>query len=510
MFVSGSAAAWGADVPVASKSGQIARYGVRWKLVADEEVDYYLPCERIEAAVGLTAKAFDRIYPWSQVRLCKIVKLPDGSNKIIYRGEPEFASETVRGNIMVEIPKHYAKRHIHEGYEYRLIAAEPLPGFYVDPAFVEEGRELDKIYVGAYEAHIAADGRMESVSGVYPTADKTRVEYRGYARANGPGFGAFDIRTLLLIQNLFLIEHADRNSQRALGNGWGKILQPHRTHRCVREEKGVNRLITKPRSARTAAAVASDLFVGCGIEITSYEGSSKVYYTARTLTDIKLDDPEPGLVSLYFDGSPIDTTTDMCLGGAAQKTGLADAVAGHSGHGPFHGSPPYDNYRCAVKYRHMENLWGNLWCFIDGLNLSGARAFVCANMRDYRSGAIDNAYQPTAIRQLLQDDNGDIGGSREIHFLKNLGYDPRYPWLALPQDYTYPGLSSLPGKSEPLRNGNFGDYYYLNTKATCYVHGGGFDHYWRCGLFTLRGWSNDSHRWYLYGSRLIYKPVPSR
>jgi hypothetical protein len=53
----------------------------------------------------------------------------------------------------------------------------------------------------------------------------------------------------------------------------------------------------------------------------------------------------------------------------------------------------------------------------------------------------------------------------------------------------------------------FGDYYYLNTKATCYVHGGGFDHYWRCGLFTLRGWATDTQKWYLYGSRLIYKPV---
>jgi hypothetical protein len=88
-----------------------------------------------------------------------------------------------------------------------------------------------------------------------------------------------------------------------------------------------------------------------------------------------------------------------------------------------------------------------------------------------------------------------------------LGYDPAHPWLALPQDYTYQGKSSLPGVSQSLRNGNFGDYYYLSTEATCYVHGGGFDHYWRCGLFTLRGWSAESHKWYLYGSRLIFKPM---
>ncbi len=509
-FTAACVTAWGAEAGLSSKPAQGAQYGVRWKLIEDEAVDYHLPCERIEDAAGLSAKAFDRIFPWSDIRPCKIVKRPDGSTKISCSGDPEFASSSVAGNIMVEIPKHYTRRYVSGGYEYRLISAEALPGFYVDPAFVENGRELDRIYVGAYEAHVTADGKMESVAGVYPTADKTRVEYRKYAKANGTGFGTFDIRTLLLIQNLFLVEHADRNSQRALGNGWGKILQPARTHRCVREEKGANRLITKPRSTKAVATVDNGLFIGCAIQITSYEKPGQVYRTYRTLTGIKRDVPEAGFVSFYFDGSPIDTTTDMCLGGAAQKTGLTDVIAGHSGHGAFRGSPPYDNYRCAVKYRHMENLWGNLWCFIDGLNLSKGRAFFCENMEDYESGVTEKTYHPTAIRQLLQDDNGDIGGSREIHFLKNLGYDPRHPWLALPQDYTYQGIASRADMSTSLRNGNFGDYYYLSANATCYVHGGGFDHYWRCGLFTLRGWSTDSRKWYLYGSRLIFKPLDSR
>ena len=70
-----------------------------------------------------------------------------------------------------------------------------------------------------------------------------------------------------------------------------------------------------------------------------------------------------------------------------------------------------------------------------------------------------------------------------------------------------PGKTSLPGASMSLREGHFRDYYYLNAKATCYAHGGGFDHYWRCGLFTLRGWLTEQTKWYLYGSRLIYRPV---
>ena len=484
-----------------------AQYGVRWKLIEDEVADYDRPCERIGDAVGLTANAFDQIFPWSQIRLCKIIPLPDGSQRVCYSGEPDFTSDKVLGNEMVEIPKHYTKRVVSDGCESRMISAKRLPGFYVDPAFVEAGREIDHVYVGAYEAYIAADGKMQSVSGVHPTADQTRGQYREHAKANGPGFGTFDLRTLLLIQNLFLVEHADRNSQRALGNGWGKMLQPHQTHRCVRPERGANRIITKPAKATTVKRIEEGVFVGGAIQITSYEKSGNVLVSGRSLTAIKLDDPEPGFVSLYFDGMPVDTTTDMCLGGSAQKTGWADAIPGHSGHGEFHGSPPYDSYRCAVKYRHMENLWGNLWCYIDGVNLADGRAFVCDTMAAYESGVTSGAYRPVALNQLMQDDNGDIGGPREIHFLKNLGYNPKEPWQALPLDFTYQGISSSPDKSMTLRSGHFGDYYYLNTKATCYVHGGGFDHYWRCGLFTLRGWATDTQKWYLYGSRLIYKPV---
>lgn len=483
------------------------RYGVTWRQVENEAVDYFLPCERTEDARGLSPVDFDRVFPWSHIRLCNLLRRADGTHTITYRGEPGFAVDGSNGHVMVEIPRHYVRRDVANGHELRLISGAPGPGLVVDPAFVEGGREIDRVYVAAYEAHVNADGGLESVSGVYPTADRTRPEYRTCARANGPGYGTFDIRTLLMLQNLFLVEYADRNSQRALGNGWGKVLQPARTHRCVLAENRVNRLVTRPAPGRTAASILTDLFVGCAVQITSYERPGTVYHTGRSLTGIAVDSPEAGLASIRFDGDPIDTTTDMCLGGAAQKTGSTDGLTTPSGHGTYHGDPPSESYRCGVRYRFMENLWGNLWCFVDGLNLADGQAFFCGRMADYASGVTGTPYQPTAINQLLQDDNGNVGGDREIHYLRNLGYDPQHPWLALPQDYTHQGQSSVPGASLTLRAGNFGDYYYLNNRATCYVHGGGFDHYWRCGLFTLRGWCTESTRWYLYGSRLVYKPL---
>lgn len=475
-------------------------YGVRWKLIENEATDYFLPCERVEDATGLSMESFDTISPWSEIKRCNIQERADGTHAITYEHDLGFTLDGSKGNVMVEVPKHYCRRYLHDGYEYRLISTRPREGFVVDPAFVENGVEVEKIYVAAYEAHISKDGKMESLSGVYPTANYSRPEYRSFARVNGRGYGTFDIRTLLMIQNLFLIEHAERDSQKAVGGGWGKIRQPHRTNPCVLPEKGVNRIVTKGTS------FPMDLFTGCAVTITSYE-TGGVLDTGRTLTDVVLNSPEEGLVSLYFDGAPIDTTTEMCLGGAAQKTGWADRLPSHTGHTDYNGNPPGTEYRCAVKYRHMENLWGNLWCFIDGLNLDHGRSYLCENMALYEDGIPYPAYKPVGITQQIQTENGNIGGDLEIHYLKNLGYDPNNPWLALPQDFMNAGKSSLPGASKLLRNAHFGDYYYLSATAKNYVSGGGFDHYWRCGLFTLRGWQDDTRKWYLYGSRMIYKPL---
>ena len=80
--------------------------------------------------------------------------------------------------------------------------------------------------------------------------------------------------------------------------------------------------------------------------------------------------------------------------------------------------------------------------------------------------------------------------------------------MALPASYMNYGIEKVSAdKTLTYRTNHFGDYYYLNKTATLYAHGGGFDHYWRCGLFTMRGWFSESTHWYLIGARLIYKPI---
>ncbi|MCA9020564.1 MAG: hypothetical protein KDA74_10500 [Planctomycetaceae bacterium] len=492
-------------------SGIPAAYGVRWKLVVDEVNDYLAPCERIGLAKGFQPTDFDQIAPFSQMKLCNVLQKEEGEATVTYAGDPGFSLTGSNGNVFVEIPRHYALRYIKDGYEYRFVSDKPLPGFVVDPAFVEDGRELPAIYVSAYEAHVR-DGKMLSISGVYPTADGTRPEYRSFARANGPGYGILDIRTLNLLQNLFLVEYATRDSQAAVGGGWGKILQPSRGARlrCTLAEKNTNRFVV----SEWRSSLSQKLFVGSAIQMVDWNDQHSVLANERTILRVEADTPQKGMTSIYFDGPPLDTTTDMMLGGAAQKTGWADSLQTPSGHTKLNGGGTDASYRCAVRYRYMENLWGNVWHYIDGLNFKNGQAYVCDNMRDHASDVTSGAYRLTGITQEIQTDNGTVGGDRERNYMKNLTFDPAHPLLALPLDYVNQGVDAVPHAqttprlgSDTLRNHNFGDYYYLSTSATCYVHGGGFDHYWRCGLFTLRGWQTDTRRWYLYGARMIYKPL---
>ncbi|HPA21364.1 MAG TPA: hypothetical protein PLU30_26725 [Verrucomicrobiae bacterium] len=493
----------------ANDTGHATAYGVRWKLICDEVNDYLAPCERVGRARGLKPADFDKVFPYRDMRRCNVLELEDGTTRITYEGENRFSLTGSNGNVFVEIPKHYAKRRQSGGYEYRYVSDRPLDGFSVDPAFIENGKILDKIYVSAYEAHLR-DGKMRSVTGVYPTADRTRPEYRRCARANGSRYGILDIRTLNMVQNLFLIEYADRDSQAAVGQGWGKIHQPRKTAlRCTLAETGVNRIVVSDWTA----ALGERLFAGSAIEMVDYD-THAVLVTGRTLLRVSPNTSSAGYTAVYFDGEPIDTTTQMVLGGAAQKTGWSDALSTPSGHTENCGGGADAGYRNAVRYRYMENLWGNVWHFIDGLNLTNGAAYVCNNMRDYESGVTDRAYRRVAATQAIQTDNATVGGDREIHYMKNLTFDPREPFLALPKDYVNGREISVAHAqraprlgSDALRHANFGDYYYLTTNATCYVHGGGFDHFWRCGLFTLRGWTTDASKWYLYGARLIYKPM---
>lgn len=94
-----------------------------------------------------------------------------------------------------------------------------------------------------------------------------------------------------------------------------------------------------------------------------------------------------------------------------------------------------------VTYRGEENIWGNIWKFVDGMNINarGIHKLYVAD-RDFADSVITGAYKDTGIT--LAKANG---------YISAFGYTEEFDWLMVTSEVT--GNSSLP----------VGDYFYQNN-----------------------------------------------
>lgn len=221
---------------------------------------------RLAGAVGKTPGAdFDSINAFGGRRRCAVSW--DGTT-VIYRGDSNYEEDAylnnlgILANVMVEQPKFYYKlvplktEKIDgaDGYHLRkaryYISDTPKAGFKVHPAFIQNGREVDKIYLSAYEGCLRDSSTNTVISNDEQVADfdndqllsianakpasgitqaLTRANARKLAQNIGVGWGITTIQTLSATQLLFVIEYATFNSQSAIGNGVVNATEPIKT-----------------------------------------------------------------------------------------------------------------------------------------------------------------------------------------------------------------------------------------------------------------------------------------
>ena len=97
---------------------------------------------------------------------------------------------------------------------------------------------------------------------------------------------------------------------------------------------------------------------------------------------------------------------------AAHKTGETDAMVYHTGR-----ANSGDN--AAVQYRGIENPWGNVWEWIDGINSSNDRPYICINPEQYADD--------TTANYTLSGVTLPASG-----YIKGLGFSSTFPWAFLP------------------------------------------------------------------------------
>lgn len=160
------------------------------------------------------------------------------------------------------------------------------------------------------------------------------------------------------------------------------------------------------------------------------------------------------------------------------NTGGADGVSGHSGRANGNATKGKN----AVKYRHMENLWGNLWSWCDGANFNDGLIYICMNPAHYADDTASN-YTQLSYQKIQKDG-----------YQKALGFDSRFPWAQVCTD-----ASGADGTY-------ISDYYYYNSGWRVLRLGGDWDSGRGAGLFYFFSHDASSSTYSNIGCRLLVLP----
>ena len=461
-------------------------YGVRF-LINQSSPDL----ERIESSVGLESGVtvgdaevrndFDDVYPWSDIKVANVSKTDWGATKVIYQGETGFSFTGSSGDVMVEIPKHYVRRYQEGGYEYILISATPRKGFALDPAFVENGKELDKIYVGRY-LNVFEGNVPRSKTGVYPSGRIALDTALAQSEAKGKGFSNYDFRTLQMIQRLFMVEYATRDSQSVFGGITKRVYHGKLDCRALASATNANQITV-------SIGYDSDKFrVGqrCAVAINQE-------HQDRRITNI-VSNPSNGQRLITFNGAPVNITAGQTfIYSNPESNGETDTLPN------LNGRLTGDSDKVSFSYRGIENLWGNLHEMVAGIYTKDGVAYYADSMSDYTDIINKDSVKATTFKLPDVPYTGALDATTP--YIRTMGYDAINPLIMLPETA---GTSTV-GKDYWADEVNAPH----DTKPQYLAHGGGWDHYERSGIFNYRFFipHDQTDGGWLNGTRLIYKNI---
>ena len=440
-----------------SKKGNL--YGIKRKVNDNTSPAW----ERIGDSIGLVAKAtkngetvqndFDSRYPWSEIISYNYDVIKKKINA--YYGAPTFKFDGTNGEVLTRIPEFYWKREIINGYEYIYIADYAIAGF----------NKSEEFSVGRYDACIDEDGKLHSYNGYSPSTNKNITQHRDAAKLLSDEFCMIDYRYFML-QMLYLVEYANYNSQSQLGNG---IIG-------IRYNANDKAIIAQERT-NTIVIATNDYFkVGQQIAIgTTVDGVSICKdRTITKITEYSKDTTEG--TAITFDGDPVNIAIGNIIHACAQKEGGCDSLGMKSG-------CLANDSQHAVIYRGIENIFGNVFNWIDGLNIQNYQAYICRNPKEYISDKFEVPYIKL----------GYVNCNEKDMYIKKLGFDEKNPDIALPIE-----IGGGAGSSSGMC-----DFYYSSEGNRVALVGGSFGSgsyaglwYWVC--------SDSSVTSYLYcGARLL-------
>ena len=428
----------------AVESDALRGYGARRKVGASSTT-----WERVGAAVGLVAKAavgngtvqndfMASVYPYNSVKPCNVA---EDMSVNAYLGDADFQWDGSNGDVMLEVPQVYTARYFETDsdgvkWEYRWVAAGPVGRCHLDHAFTDGDRQSEKIYIPIFNGSLNTEGtKLESKAGVFPLHNKTRAQFRTLCTAKGDKWCLDDVWTMHLLDTLFIVMFAGTNAQTILGRGRSEMPYDNAANVALQARNNTNYITI-------AKSWAERFTVGQGIGIGTSTGSQSVF-AERTVTQITDSAEIESASNIFFDGDPVNITTDHHVWSCVQKTGAT--IEMQSANGRVEGV----DGRTAVRFLYIEDWFGNMWQFRDGDNIKKFQHYYC----NKRSSYADKVYEGDYFK--VGYEASQTGG-----YVKKFGYDPEWPEIEICVDAT--------GSSGTY----FPDYYWAAEGGELVVSGG--------------------------------------
>lgn len=165
---------------------------------------------------------------------------------------------------------------------------------------------------------------------------------------------------------------------------------------------------------------------------------------------------------------------------AAVPSGGTDTMVYHTGRADG------NVWKTAVQYRHIENPWGNLWQWVDGINMNNQEVWVCTDPSKYADDTTENYT--------------NVGNRVEL-------IDPSYGWITRMDVSTVLPWTFFPTASEGGSSVSYVcDYTYYAAGWRVHRVGGGRGDGAPAGLWDFYGLSTALSSSVGIGLRLLWVP----
>lgn len=162
-------------------------------------------------------------------------------------------------------------------------------------------------------------------------------------------------------------------------------------------------------------------------------------------------------------------------GSSAISSGGTDGMTYHTGRG--YGT----DGATAVQYRHIENPWGNVFDWVDGVNFNGSTVYVCTDPAKYADD--------TSAGYINAGTRASSGG-----YISALGVSTTAPWAIYPSSAGGSETTYIP------------DYSWTSSGWLALYVGGNWGYGSRVGLFYFNGDYGSSSSANSIGARLLFVP----